>query len=64
VAAQAINLADILKDVPPGAWAAIWKHRVVAFGADMQQVLADAHKHGADDPLIVKKPDRPETLFL
>ena len=64
MAANAINLSDILKDVPPGAWVAIEQYRVVAYGADMQQVLAEARKKGARKPLIVKVPDRPEALFL
>lgn len=64
MAAVAINLSDILKDVPAGAWVAIEQYRVVAYGADMQQVLAEARAKGARDPLIVKVPDRQEILFL
>jgi len=64
MAAQTMNLAAILKDVPAGAWAAVWQSRVVAFGADMQQVLAEARQKGISEPLMVKVPDHPETLFL
>ena len=58
MAAQPINLADILKDVPRGAWAAVWNFRVVAFGADMQQVIAEARRKGIYDPLMIKVPER------
>ena len=64
MAAHAIDLADILKDVPPGAWAAVWKYHVIAFGADLQKVLAESRQKGINDPLVVKVPDRPETLLL
>lgn len=64
MAAVAINLSDLLKDIPPGAWVAVEQYRVVAYGADMQQVLAEARSKGAREPLILKVPDRQETLFL
>ena len=64
MAAVAINLSDILKDVPAGAWVALEHHRVVAYGADMQQVLVEARSKGSSNPLIVKVPDRQETMFL
>jgi hypothetical protein len=64
MAAVAINLSEILKDVPRGAWVALCQYRVVAYGADMQSVLAEARRKGVRDPLIVKVPDRAESLFL
>jgi hypothetical protein len=64
MAALAINLSDILKDVPAGAWVALEKYRVVAYGSDMQKVLAEARAKGIREPLIVKVPDRQESLFL
>jgi hypothetical protein len=64
MAAVAINFRDILKGIPPGAWVALEQYRVVAYGADMQQVLAEARRKGVRDPLIIKAPDRQETLFL
>jgi len=64
MAAAAINFADILKDVPPGAWVAVWNYRVIAYGADMQQVLAEARRKGVEQPIILKVPERPETMFL
>ena len=64
MAAVAINLSDILKGIPAGAWVAVEHYRVVAYGADMQKVLAEARAKGVRDPLIVKVPERQETLFL
>jgi hypothetical protein len=64
MAAVAIDFNDILKGIPAGAWVAVEQYRVVAYGADMQQVLAEARRKGVRDPIIVKVPDRRETLFL
>lgn len=64
MAAVAIDLRDLLKDIPAGAWVAVEQYRVIAYGADMQQVLAEARQKGAREPLILKVPDRQETLFF
>jgi hypothetical protein len=64
MAAVAINLSDILKGIPAGAWVAVEQYRVVAYGADMQQVLAEARRKGVQEPLIVKVPERQETMFF
>jgi len=64
MAAIAINWNDILKGIPPGAWVAVEQYRVVAYGADMQKVLAEARSKGVRDPLMVKVPNKQETLFL
>ena len=64
MAAVAINLSEILKDIPAGAWAALEQYRVVAYGADMQQVLAEARRHGVSNPLIVRVPEPQQTIFL
>ncbi|MFZ0814130.1 MAG: DUF5678 domain-containing protein [Candidatus Sulfotelmatobacter sp.] len=64
MAAVAINLSDILKGIPAGAWVAVEQYRVIAYGADMQQVLAEARRKGVREPLIVKVPERQETMFF
>jgi len=64
MAAGAIDFRDILKDIPAGAWVAVELYRVIAYGADMQQVLAEARRKGVQNPIIVKVPDRQEALFL
>jgi hypothetical protein len=58
------TLTETVKDVPPGAWAAVWNDAVIAFGADLQQVLAEARAKGASEPLIVKIPERAGLIFL
>jgi Family of unknown function (DUF5678) len=64
MAAVPINLNDVLKGIPAGAWVAVEQYRVVAYGADMQQVLAEARRKGVREPLIVKVPERQETMFF
>ena len=66
MATALIHLAELLKDVPAGAWVAISEEeeKVVAFGADIQQVIAEARVKGVKQPLIAKAPDRQEILFL
>lgn len=60
------NFSEILKDVPPGAWAAVSEReqKVIAYGSDMQSVLSEAQQKGENVPLIVKVPERPEILFF
>jgi hypothetical protein len=60
----AIDLATILKGLPAGAWVAVGDNKVIAYGADMQTVLATARQAGEKNPLILKVPDRQEVLFL
>ena len=64
MAAVAIDFSDLLKGIPPGAWVAVSHYQVVAYGADMQQVLAEARQKGVQEPLILKVPDRQEALFF
>jgi Family of unknown function (DUF5678) len=64
MAAAAINWSDILKGIPAGAWVAVQQYRVIAYGADMQKVLAEARNKGVPEPIIIKVPNRQENLFL
>lgn len=64
MAAVAINWNDILKGIPAGAWVAVKEYRVIAYGADMQKVLAEARCKGVLEPIMVKVPSKQETLFL
>jgi Family of unknown function (DUF5678) len=66
VATALIHFAELLKDVPAGVWVAISEEeqKVVAFGADIQQVIAEARDKGVKTPLIVKAPDRQQIVFL
>lgn len=60
------NFSEIVKDVPPGAWAAISEReeRVIVYGRDLQTVLKEARERGEPVPLMVKVPERPEILFF
>ncbi len=60
-----LDLSEILKGIPAGAWVALSKNdTVIAYAADMQAVLKKASEAGEDTPLVVKVPDRQENLFL
>ena len=66
MAIATFDFAQLLKDIPAGAWVAISERqgKVITYGADMQQVLAEAREKGEKEPLIIKVPDRQEILFL
>jgi hypothetical protein len=66
MAVAALDLAQLLKDVPLGVWVALseGKRSVVAYGTDMQRVLAEAREKGESEPLILKVPSRQEMMFL
>lgn len=60
----ALNLTELLKDLPRGAWVAISRvvpARVLAVGSDIRKVQEEAIASGEKDPLIVRVP---ETLAL
>ena len=60
------NLWDLLKELPSGAWVAISEEdqKVVAFGADAQDVLNEAKSKGVHDPLITKVPESPSAMLV
>jgi hypothetical protein len=66
MATTVVELEDLLKGIPSGAWVAIsvGKHEVVAFGADAQAVFSQAQESGEEHPLIVRVPDQPAAMFL
>ncbi len=66
MAALAFDFGALLKDIPRGAWVAISgdQTRVVTFGADMREVLDDAHKKGELDPIILRIPEAQSALML
>jgi hypothetical protein len=66
MATATVDLSDILKGVPSGAWVAIseMQHRVVAYGVDPQAVLKESRKEGEEYPLIVRVPDQNSAMFL
>jgi len=66
MAILAINFPDLLKDIPRGAWVAVSSDqaRVIAFGADMRDVLQEARSKGEPDPIILRVPESGSTLIL
>lgn len=61
-----VDLSDMLKGVPAGAWVAISEkqHRVVAYGVDPQAVMNESREKGEEQPLIVRIPDQNSAMFL
>jgi len=66
MAAQAIDLVELLKDVPAGAWVAISESqgKVMSYGIDAQAVLNKSCEMGEEHPLIVRVPAQAQELFL
>lgn len=66
MATAALNLASLLEDIPRGAWVAVSEDRqhVVAYGADMRDVLMRAREMGEKNPIIMRVPETPNSLLL
>ena len=66
MAAAALDFGAILAPLPRGAWVAISREHktVIAYGSDMDDVLAEAKLKGDEDPLVIRVPERNTTLFL
>jgi hypothetical protein len=66
MASAALNLSELLKGIPAGAWVAISErtNTVLAYAADVQTVVDLAHAQGEQNPLVVRVPDQASTLFL
>ena len=66
MATPTLNFDKLFREIPAGAWVAVSEaeNRVIAFGADLQQVLAEARDNGEPEPLVLKVPDRQEIVFL
>jgi hypothetical protein len=66
MATATVELSDMLKGIPSGAWVAISErlHKVVAYGVDPQAVLNESHSKGEERPLIVRVPDQNSAMFL
>ena len=65
-ATPALNVDDLLRDVPPGAWVAISQDhsRVVAYGIDLRDVIESAKQNGEYQPLLIKSPETKGALVL
>jgi len=65
MATATVDLSEILKDVPAGAWVAISEvqQEVVAYGMDLPTVLHESQSKGEGHPLILRAPDRNSAMF-
>ena len=65
-AIPALDLNSLLKDVPPGAWVALSADgsRVIAYAAEMRDVINMAHEAGERDPIITRVPQVNFALIL
>jgi hypothetical protein len=63
---HALNLNELLKDIPRGAWVAISRERekVIAWGADIQAVLQEAKTKGEQDPIMTRVPESASFLMM
>ena len=62
----AIDLRELLKDIPRGAWVAISSdnERVITYGSDMRAVLEEARRMGEAEPLITRIPESSASQML
>ena len=62
----ALDLTELLKGVPRGAWVAISteNEKVIAFGAELRAVLDEAKKQGENEPLITRVPETAAAMIL
>jgi hypothetical protein len=60
------DLPALLEGIPPGAWVAISEAqiKVLAHGADPDEVRHEAMGKGEPLPLIVRVPEHPMMMFL
>ena len=66
MATVAIDFTALLKDVPRGAWVAISSNRdqLLAYGAELRDVLEKARSQGEENPVIYKVPEQPSSMFF
>ena len=61
------DVSKLLADIPKGAWVALSRdeERVVAYAAELQEVLRLAKEAGENDPIITRVPEaEAATLIL
>jgi hypothetical protein len=61
------DVSKLLADIPRGAWVALSKdeERVIAYAAELQEVLRKAKEAGENDPIVTRVPEADgTTLFL
>ncbi len=60
------DVSKLLADVPKGAWVALSKdeERVIAYAAELPEVLAKAKETGETDPVITRVPEADSSTLL
>jgi len=60
------DYGKLLEGVPRGAWVAIThdEQRVLAYAAEMSEVLRLAHERGEADPIVFRLPEASLTLLM
>jgi hypothetical protein len=59
------DFSKLLADIPKGAWVALSndEERVVAYAAELQEVIQKARDAGEKDPIVMRVPES-ETVAL
>jgi hypothetical protein len=60
------NFGELLAGIPPGAWVAIShdETKVVAYAAEMRDVVQLARDQGEDNPIITRVPQTTAAFVL
>jgi hypothetical protein len=60
------DISKLIVDVPKGAWVALSKNedKVIAFAAELQEVIQKAKEAGENDPMIMRVPESDGSTFL
>jgi hypothetical protein len=60
------DISKLLSSVPEGAWVALSndEERIVAYAAELQEVLKKAKDAGEDDPVVLRVPEAGASTLL
>jgi hypothetical protein len=60
------DVSKLLADVPKGAWVALSRdeEHVIAYAAELMEVLAKAKEAGETDPIVVRVPESDAVTIL
>jgi len=60
------DLSKLLADLPRGSWVALShdEERVVAYDAQLEEVIRKAKELGEENPIFTRVPERDAVLFL
>jgi len=60
------DISKLLAGVPKGAWVALSKdeERLIAYGAELQDVIQKAKDAGENDPIVTRVPEADGTTLI